>query len=395
MVNNMSDIKRAKIVLKELKKNGFEGYIVGGAVRDHLLHMPLTDIDITTNAKPHEVSKIFKKTKPTGIKYGTVSVYIGEDTFEVTTYRLENGYDDHRHPNDIVFSDSVIDDVSRRDFTINGLLMDETGLVTDHVGGQNDLNAKMIRTIGNPEDRFNEDALRILRAFYFQAKLGFQIDASTRAAISLHKSDLLKISSERVLTELIKTFKGPFLKRAVQSIVSTGVHEVLPGLQKGFEYINQQDEMPFVDAFFTLSFTLNEGVDPYWPFSNKHRHKYVVASDLANRYQRFDPMTLYTYGIDLCLLANKVNTILNRTKNQRNKIEKDFLELPVKSELDLVLKPFEMMKITGKKPGAWLKEVQQAMVLDILNKKLKNHKDDLKTYVLNHLEIKENPNESE
>ncbi|MFU8792667.1 MAG: CCA tRNA nucleotidyltransferase [Acholeplasmataceae bacterium] len=387
----MSDIKRAKIVLKELKKNGYEGYIVGGAVRDHLLRMPLTDIDITTNAKPHEVSKIFKKTKPTGIKYGTVSVYIGEDIFEVTTYRLENGYKDHRHPSDVNFSDSVLDDVSRRDFTINGLLMDETGLVTDLVGGQSDLNAKMIRTIGDPKDRFNEDALRMLRAFYFQAKLGFQIDAETRLAISTHKDDLLKISSERVMTELIKTFKGPYLKRAVQSIVSTGVHEVLPGLKKGFEYINQLDEMPFVDAFFTLSFALNKGVDPYWPFSNKHRHKYEMASQLANQYQRFDPMTLYTYGIDLCLLANKVNTILNRTKNQRSKIEKDFSELPVKSELDLVLKPFEMMKMTGKKPGAWLKEVQQAMVVDILNKKLKNNKEDLKTYVLNYLKNQGEP----
>lgn len=385
MVNNMSDIKRAKIVLKELKKNGYEGFIVGGAVRDHLLHMPLTDIDITTNAKPHEVLKIFKKTKPTGLKYGTVSVYIGEDIFEVTTYRLENGYEDHRHPSDIVYSDSVQDDVIRRDFTINGLLMDETGLVTDYVGGQDDLNAKMIRAIGNPEDRFKEDALRMLRAFYFQSKLGFQIDAQTRLAIDTHKEDLLKISKERVLTELIKTFKGPYLKKAIQSIVQTHVHEVLPGLKKGFEYVNQLDEMPFVDAFFTLSFALNEGVDPYWPFSNKHRHKYVTASMLANRYLRFDPLTLYTYGIDLCLLANKVNTILKRTKNQRAKIEKDFMELPVKSELDLVLKPFEMIKMTGKKQGAWLKEVQQQMVINILNKTLKNNKEDLKTYLFNYL----------
>jgi len=385
MVNNMSTIKRAKIVLNELKKNGHEAYIVGGAVRDHLLNMPLTDIDITTSAKPREISKIFKSTKPTGAKYGTVSVYIGQDVFEVTTFRTETTYQDHRHPDEVAFSESVLDDVNRRDFTINGLLLDYNEQVIDHVSGRDDLKAKMIRTIGDPHERFKEDALRMLRAFYFQAKLGFQIHADTRAAILEHKNDLLYISSERVLMEMIKMLKGEHSNKAIQSMITTEVHTVLPGLKEGIEYISQMEEIPFVDAFFTLCFTLNKSVPEYWPFSNKHRRKYHMASQLANQYLYFDAVALYTYGLDLCLMANKVNYMLKRTANQKNKIEKDFNELPIRSELDLALKSHEMMKITQKKSGAWLKEVQQSMVLAILSKNLKNNKSDLEQFLLNHL----------
>jgi tRNA nucleotidyltransferase (CCA-adding enzyme) len=384
MVKTMSSLKRAKIILSELKKNGHEAYIVGGAVRDHLLRMPLTDIDITTSAKPYEVTKIFRKTKPTGLKYGTITVFIGEDTYEVTTFRTDSNYDDHRHP-EVSFEATVIDDVMRRDFTINGLLMDVNDLIIDHIDGKKDLESKMIRAIGDPLIRFEEDALRMLRAFYFQAKLGFQIDQATRTAIMDKREDILKISSERVLMELIKMLKNPFSKRAIRSMVSTKMHEVLPGLKEGVEFIDTMDEIPFVDAFFTLCFALSKEVPLYWPFSNKHRHKYQMASTLANQMTRFDNITLYTYGLDICLMANKVNHMLNRSSNQRTKIERDFNQLPILSELDLALKPHDMMKITNKKPGAWLKEIQQAMVIAILEKKVKNDKNALIDYFNQHV----------
>ena len=380
----MSTMKNAKFVINDLKKKGFEAYIVGGAVRDHILRIPLTDIDITTNAKPHEVSKIFR-TKPTGLKYGTVTVFMNDETFEVTTYRIDGEYQDGRHPDNITFAETVEEDVKRRDFTINGLLMNERNEIIDYVDGKNDINAKIIRTIGNPIDRFNEDALRMMRAFYFQSKLGFQIDALTRDAIYESRYRLKEVAMERILNELIKMLQGTHVKRAIQSIVTTKVHEVLPGLEKGFLYTQKLDEMPFVDAFFALAFTLNGSIPPEWPFSNKHKHRYEVASTLAKKHQDFDPYTLYTYGIDLCLLANRVNFMLGRSKNLKTKIENDYENLPISSDLDLKLRATEIMKLTNKKAGSWLKNLQTEMVIEVLNRRLKNEKSALEAYVLEHV----------
>jgi len=379
MVNNMSTIKGARRVLFELKKNGYEAYIVGGAVRDHLLGMPLMDIDITTNAKPHQVSKLFK-TKPTGLKYGTVTVFYNNEAFEVTTFRIDGPYLDNRHPEDIIFSDSVIEDVKRRDFTINGILMSESLEIIDHVEGTKDLKNKIIKTIGNPIDRFNEDALRIMRAFYFQSKLGFQIDRETRDAISTLKHLLSEIAMERILTEMIKILKGPQVKKAIQSMVTTGVSEVLPGLSEGLKYVLTMDSMPFVDVFFILSFVLNGKIPKEWPFSNKHRNRYETAAFLVNQ-NKYDAYTLYTYGLELSLLANRVSFLLKRSKNLKNAIEEMYESLPIQSDLDLKLRAPEMIQMTGKKAGAWVKEIQTEMVIEIINHRLKNEKEALISYL--------------
>lgn len=377
----MSSIRKAKWVIKDLKKQGYEAYMVGGAVRDHLLKKPTTDIDITTNAKPHQVAKIFK-TKPTGLKYGTVTVFMNDETFEVTTYRVDGEYSDNRHPEEVLFCETVQEDVMRRDFTINGILMAEDEEIIDYVDGQRDLKLKIIQTIGDPIVRFSEDALRIMRAFYFQSKLGFQITKETRDAISFMKERLNDISMERILNETIKIIKGEYVGRALQSMVKTNVHQVLPGLEKGLEHTAQMKDIPFVDAFFTLCFTLHGSIPKQWPFSNKHRHRYETARMLVVTKQEFDPYTLYTYGIDLCLLANRVNYMLKRTKNLKDKIELDYNELAIQSVMDLKLRAREMIQLVNKKAGAWVKNLQHEMVNEVLNKRLKNEKEALKEYVL-------------
>ncbi len=380
----MSTIRTAKKVIYELKKQGFDAYIVGGAVRDHLLKQPTTDVDITTNAKPHQVSKIFK-TKPTGLKYGTVTAMYGDEQFEITTYRVDGTYIDNRHPDEVVFVESVEEDVKRRDFTINGILMTEKEEIIDYVNGQEDLNSKMIRTIGDPKERFTEDALRMMRAFYFQSKLGFQIDKATRDAISEMKENLKTVAMERILNEMIKLLQGSHVRKALKSMITTGVHKVLPGLEKGIVYVEQMDEMPFVDAFFILCFTLNGSVPKEWPFSNKHRHRYETARQLTEKLEDFDPYTLYTYGLDLCLLANRINTMLKRTKNLKQKIEYDYNHLPIQSDLDLKLRATEIIALTNKKAGAWVKQIQTEMVIEVLNQRLKNEKSALETYVKEHV----------
>ena len=377
----MSTLKNAKWVLNDLIKNGYEAYIVGGAVRDHVLRQPLNDIDITKNAKTHQVAKLFK-TKPKGIKYGTDTVFMNHETYEVTTYRIDGEYLDSRHPEEVIFSEDVKEDVLRRDFTINGLLMNKEGEIIDHVGGLIDLNAKIIRTIGDPYERFQEDALRMLRAFYFQSKLGFQIDRKTRDAIEEMRFSIKDIAMERILNELIKILQGPHVKRAIQSIITTKVHKVLPGLEKGFEAVSQMEEIPYVDAFFILSFALNGSVPSEWKFSNKHRHRYELASKLVNEKPRYDEYTLYTYGLDMCLLVNRVSHLLGREKNLKTLIEKTYESLPIQSDLDLKLRASEILNLTHKKAGAWLKNLQQEMVLEVINHRLENNKQALEAYVL-------------
>ena len=381
----MSTLKGAKRVIQDLKRQGYEAYIVGGAVRDYILRQPLTDVDITTNAKPFQVAKLFK-TKPTGLKYGTVTVFMGTETYEVTTYRIDGEYVDGRHPEEVTYSESVIMDVARRDFTINGLLMTESDEIIDHVDGRKDIESKLIKTIGNPNDRFDEDALRMMRAFYFQSKLGFQIDRETREAISNLKDRLKDVSMERILAEMIKILQGKYLKMAFQSMITTGVSKVLPGLHQGIEYTLTLDELPFVDVFFTLAFTLNGHVPSEWTFSNKHRHRYEIASKLAIENKEIDAMMLYTYGIDLCLLANRVTYMLKRSKNKKVEIETLYQNLPIQSDLDLKLRATEIIKIANRKAGAWVKEIQTKMVVEVINRRLENNREALIEFVKAHLE---------
>lgn len=195
---------KAKYIIDTITAAGYEAYVVGGCVRDSVLGRVPEDWDITTSAKPEEVKSLFKRTIDTGIQHGTVTVMIDKEGFEVTTYRIDGKYEDGRHPKEVIFTPSLEEDLKRRDFTINAMAYnDETGLV-DMFGGINDIEAKVIRCVGNAEERFSEDALRIMRAIRFSAQLGYSIDENTRKAISIIAPNLEKISAERIQVELVK-----------------------------------------------------------------------------------------------------------------------------------------------------------------------------------------------
>ena len=206
--------KNVLYILNTLKKNGYEGFIVGGSVRDYLLGVNPSDFDITTNAKPEEVKKLFKKTFDTGIEHGTVTVLLydannNKCTYEVTTYRLDGEYEDNRHPKMVNFVDDITKDLSRRDFTINAIAYnDEVGLV-DPYGGINDIQRKVIRAVGDPTKRFSEDALRMLRAIRFAAKLNFNIEFQTENSCKMLCANIKKISKERIKQEITKILTSP------------------------------------------------------------------------------------------------------------------------------------------------------------------------------------------
>ena len=195
-------------IIETLQKNGYEAYAVGGCVRDMLNGDTPHDFDITTSAEPEAVISLFKKTVPTGIKHGTVTVIINGVPNEVTTYRTDGEYRDHRRPDSVIFVKSLREDLARRDFTVNAMAYNKRDGLKDFFGGKQDIQNRILRAVGEPERRFYEDALRILRLFRFSSVLGFNIEENTIKAALEYAPTLKNVSAERIYSELLKTVCG-------------------------------------------------------------------------------------------------------------------------------------------------------------------------------------------
>ena len=199
----------AEKILQTLDEHGYEAYVVGGCVRDSVLGRDPHDWDITTSASPEQVKEIFDRTIDTGIQHGTVTVMIDREGYEVTTYRIDGEYEDGRHPKEVCFTSSLEEDLKRRDFTMNSMAYNPSKGLVDLFGGMDDMENHVIRCVGNPMERFQEDALRIMRAVRFSAQLGFAIDDSTRQAITALAPNLKYVSAERIQAELVKLLTSP------------------------------------------------------------------------------------------------------------------------------------------------------------------------------------------
>lgn len=216
-------------VLRQLEAGGYEAYLVGGCVRDHLRGQAPSDFDVTTSALPDETERVFAGDRviETGLKHGTVTVLRDGMPVEITTYRTEGAYSDGRHPDSVAFTRSLAEDLCRRDFTVNAIAMDVHGGIVDLYGGREDLAAGCLRAVGDPVTRFNEDALRILRAFRFAAKLGFAIEPTTLAAAIALAPRLRMVSRERICAELTKLVCAPHAAEALTQMADGGVFDSL------------------------------------------------------------------------------------------------------------------------------------------------------------------------
>jgi tRNA nucleotidyltransferase (CCA-adding enzyme) len=224
-----------QFIINTLINNEYDGYVVGGCVRDSILKRNPKDWDIATKAKPEEVIKLFDKVILTGLKHGTVTVIINKIGYEITTYRTDGEYEDNRHPKEVVFVNSLKEDLSRRDFTINAMAYNEKQGLVDYFGGMQDLNEKIIKTVGEPKERFNEDALRMLRAIRFSAQLDFKIDKNILGSIKQLKNNIKNISKERIRDEFNKillcdTRKIKFLKECEV------LEFIIPGISDLYEH---------------------------------------------------------------------------------------------------------------------------------------------------------------
>ena len=214
---NMILSKGALKAIEMLNNAGYEAYAVGGCVRDAIMGIEINDFDITTSATPEEMQQVFKneRTYETGIKHGTITFVYENENVEITTYRLDGEYEDNRRPKSVEFTKSLENDLKRRDFTMNAIVYNNNEGYIDMFGGIEDIKNKTIRAIGNPKDRFNEDALRILRAIRFASKLGFEIEENTKKAMLECKHLLHNISGERIAAEINKFVLGSNVKKAI------------------------------------------------------------------------------------------------------------------------------------------------------------------------------------
>ena len=218
--------EKVNIIIRTLAAAGYEAYAVGGCVRDAVLGREPADWDITTSASPMEVKALFKKTIDTGLQHGTVTILLGTEGCEVTTYRVDGEYEDFRHPREVRFTKSLLEDLKRRDFTINAMAYSQEEGLVDEFDGMGDLKRGIIRCVGDAQERFKEDALRMLRAIRFSAQLGFVLDEGTRAAIRKLCGNLKKVSAERIQAELVKLLTSPHPER-IREAWETGITGVI------------------------------------------------------------------------------------------------------------------------------------------------------------------------
>ncbi len=224
--------EKVKFIIDTIEKAGFEAYAVGGCIRDSILGRTPNDWDVTTSATPEQVKALFRRTIDTGIQHGTVTVMLDKEGFEVTTYRIDGEYEDSRHPKEVIFTPNLVEDLKRRDFTINAMAYNDTAGLVDVFEGMKDIEKGVIRCVGQAKERFTEDALRMLRAIRFSAQLGYSIEENTKEAIRELAGNLSHISAERIREELTKLLVSPH-PEYLEVAYETGVTAVvLPEFDK-------------------------------------------------------------------------------------------------------------------------------------------------------------------
>lgn len=361
-----------KKIITTLEENGFEAYVVGGAVRDTLLGLTPLDYDITTSCPPKKILELFNKTIPTGIKHGTVTVILDSVPTEVTTYRIDGVYTDNRSPDSVTFTSSLNKDLSRRDFTVNALAFNEDKGLIDLFYGQDDLKNRLIRTVGVAKKRFTEDALRILRAVRFASTLGFDIEIDTyNAAIELSEN-LKNISGERIYTELTKAIMGQNCEILEDFINNAGLSCLKITKANNFKSINLLcDNLPLrLFAFLKLTDAEIITTCERLHFSNKLKQYLDKIFYIDSNFKSTDKTHIKTLlahcetEIFSDYLEFKSIVCKEDTKNIKNVlIEIIEKEEPYKiSMLDITGKDLEDLGFTGEEIGLKLKFLLQKCI---------------------------------
>lgn len=377
-------LNAGKRILKKLNDSGYEAYFVGGFVRDQILGMPSTDIDITTNAHPEQVQALFDKTIPTGIKYGTVTVIIEQHQFEVTTYRMDQDYKNHRQPESIIYSSHLRDDLLRRDFTMNALVQDRDGHIVDLMGGKQDIINHLIRAIDDPKKRFKEDALRILRAVRFVGKLNFNIEEHTLESMIEDVHLLKKIPRERVLKELEMIFNQTHIQNVYHLLDAIHLGDVFDELDQAIHLLKHSNKHYAIEAVFALGIYPQMRVDKnHWRLSNKQQWTIEEVLRLMHvlEYQTINPAVAFQHDQSHILLADELLSQFFNINSQRDEIMNTYNQLTIHSIQDLSITGQLIQPLVHNHKDVG--HIIDALVEAVLYERIENNQKDLLNYARN------------
>ena len=357
-------------LLKELTSRDYKAYIVGGFVRDYILGIESNDIDITTNATPKEIREIFRDSCLPNEEYGSVVVNIKGIMFEITTFREEISYNDNRHPVEIKYIDDLYTDLLRRDFTINTLCMDDKGKLLDYLGGQEDINNKIIRCVGDADTKFSEDSLRVLRAIRFATILDFEFSDDVVDAIRKTKHLVKNLSFYRKKNELDKIFSSPNRDKGIQLLLDFHLEEEL-----SLSNLNKILNSP-VNSSIGVWSILNSSE---YPFS-KNESELIKKINVVMDHNNLDPMILYKYGLYVNSCAGSIKGM------DLKKITEAYNALIIKSRDDIDIDADEIVSLLNKEPGKYIKDIYKDIEREILYNRLSNNKESIMSYIKNNYE---------
>ncbi|KIV76721.1 tRNA nucleotidyltransferase [Bacillus mycoides] len=391
----MERFKKASSIIEMLKQHGHEAYFVGGSVRDFIIDRPIGDIDIATSALPEEVMAIFPRHVPVGLEHGTVIVVENGEPYEVTTFRTESEYEDFRRPSSVQFVRSLEEDLKRRDFTMNAIAMTEEGEMVDLFAGKEAIRLKEITTVGDAADRFQEDALRMMRGIRFVSTLGFSLEIKTKQAIETYGHLLEHIAIERITVEFEKLLTGTYCVNGLQELVETKLFSHLPYLQMSEERLLKATQYKWdsfetdVEAWAFFLYCIGEEHPSVflrqWKFSNK-KIKDIVAVLLAIRSRKekeWDTILLYKTGIRIAGMAERVYEAIIESYNSASvkQVQSLFHALPIKNRQEMNVTGNDLLSWTDKKPGPWVAEMLQNIEEAIVQGDLVNKKEDIREWL--------------
>ncbi|HAT55388.1 MAG TPA: CCA tRNA nucleotidyltransferase [Lactobacillus sp.] len=389
----------AQPILTTLEGAGYEAYFVGGSVRDTILGKPIHDVDIATSAYPEEVKALFKRTVDTGIEHGTVMILDHGTGYETTTFRTESGYQDYRRPDKVTFVRHLEDDLKRRDFTINALALRQDGEVIDLFDGLADLKAGVIRAVGDPEDRFGEDALRMMRAVRFASQLNFDIETKTLAAIKDHAHLLSQIAVERIHDEFVRMMLGTAAHRGLSLMIQTKLADYCPGLVghtidlstiatvRQLAPANEVEVWTMVAFHLGLSYPDTVEFLQAWKTANHIIKAANQALHLAyaQQYHGVTKQLLFAMNADTIEAGTNVARMSGYGPDDPNKWLNVYQDLPIHDSHELALTGADLIKRAGLKPGPEVGDILQKVQNAVITEKVANDGETLIKYVQDNL----------
>lgn len=357
-------LEKALEVLKILNKNNYESYIVGGYVRDTLLNKKTNDIDICTTATPKQILEVFDNVKISDMHYGSVVISYKGYNFDITTFRKEIKYESNRKPVKIKYIKDIKKDLLRRDFTVNTLCMNYKREVIDILNIKEDLDNKILRTVGNPKYRIKEDSLRILRCIRFSTILDFEIEEKTKYYLSKYSYLLKKLSINRKKEELDKIFLSKNKEKGIRLLIDLNLTNALD--------LNKLNNIVLCTDLLGIWCQLE--VDDIYPFTKYEKSQMKLLRELL-KYDEIDNYALYKYGLYLCTVYADIKGISKR------KINTKYQSLPIYTSKDININASDISKIMKKKPGEYIKEIINDLEINILNNKLNNSNEELEKYI--------------